>query len=59
MTKNMELKILRQEKIAMAIKKKVLHQTNVTAMRTITTSLEIANFAYAISLVVIVKGMHL
>ena len=51
--------IVRKEETAMAIKKKILHQTAVTAMRTILTSLEIANFAYVIYRDVIVKEMHL
>ena len=51
--------IVRKEETAMAIKKKILHQTAVTAMRTIQASLEIANFAYVIYRDVIVKEMHL
>ena len=51
--------IVRKEETAMAIKKKILHQTAVTAMRTMQTSLEIANFAYVIYRDAIVKEMHL
>ena len=51
--------IVRKEETAMAIKKKILHQTAVSAMRTILASLEIANFAYVIYRDVIVKEMHL
>ena len=51
--------IVRKEETAMAIKMKILHQTLVTAMRTMLTSLETANFAYVIYRDVIVKEMHL
>ena len=51
--------IVRKEETAMAIKNKILHQTAVSVMRTILTSLEIANFANVIYRDVIVKEMHL
>ena len=51
--------IVRKEETAMAIKTRIMHQTAVTAMRTMQTSLEIANFAYVIYRDAIVKEMHL